>query len=107
MGRIVTVHDLKEKIDRNEEFMIIDMRDPDDFEEYHIQPSVNIPKDVFKDNLHKIPRDIPVYIVCKYGQKSENLNIMLRSDHHFKNIYSLLGGVYEWAKEFDPSVEIW
>ncbi len=107
MGRIVTVFELKDKIDRKDEIMIIDMRDPEDFEDYHITGSVNIPKEKIKDNIHLISRDIPVYMVCKYGQKSESVNSTLRNDHHFKNIFSILGGVYEWAKEFDPSVEIW
>jgi rhodanese-related sulfurtransferase len=107
MGRLVTVHDLKEKIDNGEDIMIIDIRDSEDFEDYHIRGAINIPREVLKDNIHTIARDKPVYIYCKYGQKSEAINMMLRQDHHFKKVYSLLGGLYEWAKEFDPSVEVW
>ena len=94
-------------MDQEKPLLIVDLREPDEFEEFHIEGSINIPKPVFSDNIHRIPRDRPVYIICKYGQKSEAINSMLRQEHHYRNIYSVLGGLYDWVKEFEPGVEIW
>jgi len=33
--------------------------------------------------------------------------VTLRNEHAHKNVYSLLGGLWEWAKEIDPSMIVW
>ncbi len=107
MGRLISIMDLRELLDQEKPLLIVDIREADEFNEFHIEGSINIPKPTFNDNIHLIPRDKPVYIICKYGQKSEAINSMLRSEHHYKNIFSVLGGMYDWAREYEPGVEIW
>ena len=105
--RLVPVHDLKEMIDKNEKYLIIDIRDPEDFEFCHIANSVNFPKPDFDNHITEIPKDIPVILVCKYGKKSEQLVTMLMEDHGHRNCKSLLGGLWEWSREIDPSLIVW
>jgi rhodanese-related sulfurtransferase len=105
--RLVPVHDLKEMIDKGSEFLIIDIRDADDFDFAHIAGSLNFPKPEFDSRIPEIPRDIPVILVCKYGKKSEALVMTLMEDHGYKNCKSLLGGIWEWSKEIDPTLVVW
>jgi rhodanese-related sulfurtransferase len=105
--RVITVHDLKEMIDKGEPIQIIDIRDPDEFEEVRIKDSVNYPRLEFEKYIAKIPFDIPVVLICKYGKKSEQINLNLRVDHKHKNTFSLLGGLFEWSREIDKSMVVW
>lgn len=105
--RVITVHDLKDWIDKGEPLLIIDIRDPDEFEDCRIEGSVNYPRLEFDKHIGKIPYDIPVVLICKYGKKSEQINLNLRADHKYKNTYSLLGGLFEWSREIDQSMVVW
>jgi len=105
--RVITVHDVKEMMDKGEPLLIIDIRDPDEFEDVCIKGSLNYPRLEFDKYIAKIPFDIPVILVCKYGKKSEQINLNLRVDHKHKNTYSLLGGLFEWSREIDKSMVVW
>lgn len=105
--RLVLVEDLKKKLDDSEELLIIDIRDADDFGFCHINGSVNFPVSEFESRISEIPNDIPVILVCKYGKKSEQYVTRLMEDHGYKNVKSLLGGLWEWSREIDPSMIVW
>jgi adenylyltransferase/sulfurtransferase len=105
--RVITVHDLKDWMDKGDPLLIIDIRDADEFEECAIKVSVNYPRTEFDKFKDGIPFDIPVVLICKYGKKSEQINLMLRADLKHKNTYSLLGGLFEWSREIDKSMVVW
>lgn len=102
MKRLITIMDLKDFIDQQEQMLVIDIREPQEFNEYHIDGSMNIPLNEFSSNIHKVPRKMPVYLICMYGLKSEGINVMLRQDHHYTNVFNVLGGMYEWISEYAP-----
>ncbi len=52
---------------------IIDAREADEYEAGHLINSVNIPLSQFRDRLHEIPKDRPVYIHCRSSQRSYNM----------------------------------
>lgn len=105
--RVITVHDLKDWMDKGDPLLIIDIRDADEFEECAIKESVNYPRAEFDKYIDDIPFDIPVVLICKYGMKSELINLRLRADFTHKNTYSLLGGLFEWGREIDKSIIVW
>jgi len=105
--RVITVHDLKDWMDKGDPLLIIDIRDADEFEECAIKESVNYPRTEFEKYIPLIPKDIPVVLICKYGKKSEQINLMLRADHKYKLTYSLLGGLFEWSREIDKTMVVW
>ncbi|MEI6576718.1 MAG: rhodanese-like domain-containing protein [Bacteroidota bacterium] len=105
--RVITAHDLKDWIDKGDPLLIVDIRDADEFEDVRIKGSVNYPRLEFDKHIADIPFDIPVVLLCKYGKKSEQINLNLRADHKHKNTYSLLGGLFEWSREIDKSMVIW
>ncbi len=70
MARLVTIHDLKEKIDNAEDIQIIDVRDPEDFEDYHIKGAVNIPLDTLPNQLAKFKGRKSVVVFCRSGARS-------------------------------------
>lgn len=102
----ITTQELKDKIDRNEPFLLIDTRESGKFSECHLEGAINIPQLDLPDSIHLIPKDIPVIIYCLYGVKSQAPYLFLTEKMKFKNIYVLDGGLYQWASDIDPSLPI-
>ncbi len=72
--------------------VVIDVRNPEDYEEGHIPGAVNIPIRELPDNLNSIPTDSPVWIVCQTGWRTGMAVSSLR----------MMGydNVEGWANEF-------
>lgn len=69
---------------------IVDVREPDEFEMGHIQGARNIPLSSLRENLDKIPRDMPVYLHCRSSQRSYFAYCALRGSG-FDNIVNING----------------
>ena len=104
--KFITTFELKEKMDRNENFQLIDTREAEKFDECHIIDALNIPQIDLPDRSQLISKDIPVIIYCLYGVKSQAPYLYLTDKLKFKNIYILEGGIYQWASDIDPSLPV-
>jgi rhodanese-related sulfurtransferase len=62
------------------DYVVIDLRHPRDFKKFHIHESENIFwMDICKKkNLDKIPRNIPVFLICYVGHTSSQTLVLLR-----------------------------
>lgn len=72
------------------EKIVIDLRKPIDFQKETYPGAVNICWEEFEDHLSEIPKDIPVYLLCYVGEKSEELSWDLEEQGY--EVYSLAGG---------------
>lgn len=70
---------------------IIDVREKDEFELSHIINAKNIPLSEFRERINEIPKDIPVYLHCRSGQRSYNAALIMEN-LGFKNSCSIAGG---------------
>lgn len=70
---------------------IIDVRERDEFELSHIINAKNIPLSEFRERINEIPKDVPVYLHCRSGQRSYNA-VLIMENLGFKNSYSIAGG---------------
>ena len=80
--------------------MLIDLRTPKEYEEGHIEGSVNIDffADNFEDEIAKLDKNKTVYIYCASGGRSgETLKLMKESG--FKMVYHLPVGYDGWSDE--------
>ena len=82
----ITALELKEKIDSNEPFQLIDTRDSEKYSECHIEGAINIPQIDMPDLVHLISKDIPIIIYCLYGVKSQAPYLYLTEKMKLKNI---------------------
>lgn len=104
--RYITPAELQAKVKEGEEVCIIDTRDANKFAECHINGAISIPQISIPNNLEKFPQDGLLVIYCQYGMKSEQVYIYLREKAKRKNIYILEGGIYQWAKDVEPSLPV-
>lgn len=99
----VTVHSLKHMKQNNEKHVLIDVREPAEFDFCQIKDSINIPMQLIPVSLKDIPRDIPLIIMCHSGVRSSNVAGYLK-ENGFDPVYNLTGGIDAWALEIDSTV---
>ena len=99
----ISVADLKAKMDNNEDFQLIDVRETYEVEIATIN-GLHIPMGEVMANLDKIATDKPVIVHCRSGQRSAAVVNALEQQTKQDNIFNLAGGILAWADEIDPSM---
>lgn len=84
----VKVSQVRELVESNA--FIIDAREKGEYETGHLKNAVNIPLSEFRDRLNEIPKDKPVYVHCRSGQRSYNM-VMALNNLGYKNVYNISG----------------
>ncbi len=70
---------------------IIDVREKDEYELSHIEGALNIPLSEIRERLEEVPKDRPVYLHCRSGQRSYNACLLLKH-MGFDNIFNISAG---------------
>ena len=107
-GSTITVQELKSKIDSQEDYYLIDVREPSEFDIVRIPTSHLIPKQGFIDGsvLATLPQDKPIILHCKSGVRSAECLAILKSAG-FADATHVSGGVVAWAKQIDTSLPVY
>ncbi|WP_026454676.1 adenylyltransferase/sulfurtransferase MoeZ [Saccharomonospora iraqiensis] len=104
-GHTLTPAELKAKFDAGEDFELIDVRDPHEYDIVNIKGARLIPKDriLSGEALAELPQDKPIVLHCKSGARSaEALSALHKAG--FADATHLGGGVLGWANQVDPSL---
>ncbi|MGH3321922.1 MAG: adenylyltransferase/sulfurtransferase MoeZ [Streptosporangiaceae bacterium] len=104
-GSTVTATELKEMMDRGEDFMLVDVREPHEYEIVRIPGAVLVPKDriLSGEALSELPQDRPLVLHCKTGGRSAEALAALKKAG-FSDARHVQGGVTAWAKQVDTSL---
>jgi adenylyltransferase/sulfurtransferase len=104
----ISVAELKAKIDNKDKFLLIDVREPSEFEIVKIPGAILIPKQGFLDGsaLAGLPQDKPIILHCKSGVRSAECLAILKSAG-FADATHVSGGVVAWAKQIDTSLPVY
>jgi adenylyltransferase/sulfurtransferase len=104
----ISVTELASKIDTNEGFYLVDVREPSEFEIVRIPGSHLIPKQGFLDGtvLATLPQDKPIILHCKSGVRSAECLAILKGAG-FADATHVAGGVIAWAKQIDKSLPVY
>jgi len=74
---------------------LLDVRTPEEYASGHIADSVNINVETLADHLDEVPRDVPVVVYCRSGNRSATAAQILL-DAGYKQVYDL-GGIQDWV----------
>jgi rhodanese-related sulfurtransferase len=99
-------HELIQENRGNPDFVLIDVRTPEEFMSGHIEGAVNINyhDNDFVENLDKLDKSKAYLIYCRTGRRSgDTLNVMRRLK--FKEVYRILGDIVRWKAEGLPLVK--
>jgi sulfur-carrier protein adenylyltransferase/sulfurtransferase len=88
--------------------VLVDVREPHEFEIVRIPGSVLIPKDkiLSGEALAGLPQDRQIVLHCKSGARSAEALAALHQAG-FGDAVHVGGGVLAWAREVDPSLPVY
>ncbi len=97
--------DLVQSNEGNPEFVIVDVRTPDEFAEGHLENAINIDfnADSFRDNLNQLDKSNTYLIYCRTGNRSARA-LATMDDLGFSDVHDM-GGIRDWTAEGFPVVE--
>jgi rhodanese-related sulfurtransferase len=101
----ITVQELKKKIDQQEDFQLIDVREAFEYEVSNLQ-GLHIPLANILVETEKIAKDKPVIVHCRSGARSAAAIMQLESQG-FQDLYNLKGGILAWAAEIEPGMNVY
>jgi len=104
----ISVSELAAKITAKDDFYLVDVREPSEFEIVRIPGSHLIPKQGFLDGtvLASLPQDKPIILHCKSGVRSAECLAILKGAG-FSGATHVAGGVIAWAKQIDKSLPVY
>ena len=80
----ISIASFKKIIDENpESILLIDVREPEEYEKGRLKTAINIPIDDLEDRIDSFPVDKPVVYICETGERSGeayDITVLLRDD---------------------------
>ncbi len=101
----IRVDELKNKLDQREDFILLDVREPFEYQIGHIEGSRLIPLGQLEKRLQELTsfKDKEIVAHCHHGGRSRRALEFLQSQG-FKKLKNVAGGIDEWSLKIDPSV---
>jgi len=94
--------DLKKRVDAGDDVLILDVREPNEYQICRIPGSVLIPLGELPRRYAELPKDKDIVAHCKMGGRSAKALEFLQSVG-FKRVKNLRGGILDWIDKVDPS----
>lgn len=99
----MTVQELKGMMERKDDFFLLDVREPHEYETARIEGSTLIPLGELGERKGELPKDRKIAVHCKSGGRSAKAVGLLR-EAGFQDVWNVAGGIGAWSDEIDPSV---
>ena len=98
----LTSRELKSELDRGDEVVIVDVREPQEFQINRLPGSILIPLGDLPKRYVELDPNANIVTQCKSGMRSAKAQDFLRSKG-FTRVRNLTGGVLGWIDQVDPS----
>ena len=101
----IPAEELKQKLDRKEDLVLLDVREPFEYEIARIEGSRLIPLGQLESRLGELAplKGKEIVAHCHHGGRSRRALEFLLSKG-FKNLKNVTGGIDEWSLHVDSSV---
>jgi adenylyltransferase/sulfurtransferase len=99
----ITPAEVKQRLDGGEKLILVDVREPWEFDICRIGSATLIPMGTVPANLQALDTDDDVVVYCHHGMRSLDVVVWLRGQG-VGRAKSLTGGIERWSLEIDPNV---
>jgi len=106
MVKQITVWELQQKMEKHEDFQLIDVREDFEYEQSNLGGKL-IPLGRILTEADQIAKDKPVIVMDRTGRRSTAAIMQLEQQFGYDNLYNLEGGIVAWSQGIDPSIEIY
>lgn len=100
----LNTEDAWDKINEDQNIMLIDVRKREEFKEEHIKNARNIPLEQIEKNIGKLPRDKEILIYCQHGARSIRAIRQLEVAGYTK-LYHVHQGLRGWKNMGHPTIK--
>lgn len=101
----VDVHQAQQMMQEDPEIVLIDCREPDEYQLAHIEGSLLIPLSEIQQNVDKLTalKEKSIIVHCHHGGRSMRMVLWLRKNG-FLNCINMAGGIDAWSQHIDSGV---
>ena len=100
----ITPEELKSRLDCGEKLILIDVREPQEYEICRIEGAQLIPMWEFPGRVQELNPEDSIVVFCHSGGRSAQVVFWL-AQQGFKKVKNLQGGIDAWAEAIDPKME--
>ena len=101
---LLSVEELKKRLERGDDLVILDVRGKDEWEDGHIEGAIHIYIGQLVGRLNEVPKDKPVAVVCMVGNRASLGASILRQDGR-RDVLTVLGSMAAWENAGYPIVK--
>ncbi|HLF13593.1 MAG TPA: MBL fold metallo-hydrolase [Bacteroidota bacterium] len=98
----ITVQELKRKIEAGEKVLLVDVREPDEFEAANLDGKL-IPLRELPKRFTELDTEREIVVHCHTGGRSQRA-VEFLYEKGFRNVKNLIGGIDAWSITIDPKV---
>lgn len=107
--KVIQVHELKQRLQYGENWMILDVREPEEFAICNLEEVAEtclMPLQQLHVKAEQLPKERPIAVCCHHGVRSMYA-IRYMEELGFHNLYNLEGGIHAWAREIDSLMPVY
>jgi rhodanese-related sulfurtransferase len=101
--RTISPEELRERMERGDELLVVDVREPMEYEIARIEGTRLLPLSRFPEWADQLDPETEIVFMCHHGIRSAQVCRYL-ARQGFKHLYNLSGGIDAWSWEVDRSV---
>jgi adenylyltransferase/sulfurtransferase len=102
----VTPGELAEMRRQRQQFTLLDVRDPHEWQICRIEGAVHIPLGELGSRLSELNTRDPIYVYCLMGGRSKKAQALLNGAG-FSQVVNVAGGIRRWAQEVDTDLPVY
>ncbi len=103
----INPEEVKAELDRGESFILLDVREPWEFDVASIAGSKHMPMGDVPGRAHQeLDPDEHIVVVCHHGVRSMSVTNWLRQQG-FEKAQSMSGGIDAWARQIDGKIPLY
>lgn len=100
----VTVEELQEKLQGNLPVLLIDVREPFEYQICHVPEAQLVPLGVLPAHIDKWNKEEEIFLLCRSGGRSGSA-VQLLQQAGFSKVFNVEGGILAWAERIDPMMK--
>jgi len=99
----ITPVELKEKMDRGDDFVLIDVREPEEYAICRIPGARLIPRGTLPERIHELSTADEIVVHCRSEVRSGKA-VEFMKQAGYRKVKNLVGGILRWSDDVDPTV---
>lgn len=101
--RDITAPDLQLRLNQPDAPLLLDVREPHEYDYASITDSRNIPMNSVPSQLDQLDAEREIVVICHHGIRSRRVGEYLENQG-YPNIINLTGGIDAWAAQVDQAM---